>query len=227
MRFAAFSPWGSWLEVVAPNYQTLRLPLPQVLGRHVVLGETHLQTVALIKGKSPEDAFRDTAGSYSKGTGFGGSTFRIEPDGRFCWSTWGCHGTYQQEYGYIKQNHESFELEPIRHPGEAPHPRMKVRFCAVKWGDGTYLVEADDDTLLALARASLGPRDVRYFGQLAYCREFIRDEPPPGLPRLPARVWLKFALEEMTGRIKQNRVKLVLESLIGKRAEPGVPSTAY
>ncbi len=139
MQFGDFSPWGRWLEVCAANYQTLRLPLPHVLGRHVVLGETHLQTVALTSGKTPEDAFRHIAGSYSTRGGFGGSSFRIEPDGRFSWNSWGCRPPFHQEYGSLKRNQDSFQLEPIPHPGEETYPLVKGNFRTIQWGECAIL----------------------------------------------------------------------------------------
>ena len=35
---AEFSPWGRWLEISAPNYQTLRVTLPEVVGAELGLG---------------------------------------------------------------------------------------------------------------------------------------------------------------------------------------------
>lgn len=225
MHFGAFSPWGRWLEVCAANYRTTRLPLPQVLGRHVVLGETHLQTVALTRGKTPEDAFRDIAGCYTRDTGYGGSGFRIEPDGRFSWSAWGCTPPSLQEYGSLNRTQDSFQLEPIPHPGEETHPLVKGKFRRIEWGECAYFTFADDANLTRFCRASLTPNHPRNFGPPIYCRESDLKKPQTSLPRLPTRVWVRFLFQEASLQNEDGLLRLGIERFLRCGTHPGTPRT--
>ena len=118
-----FSPWGRWLEISAVDYQTVRIPLPEVMGPHTDLESSRVRKVGLTQGQTPENSFRDIAGSYQTAlnAAFEDCGFEIEPDGRFAWSVWG-NSSRPQEYGYLKQNEGEIELVPIPHPGKEIHP---------------------------------------------------------------------------------------------------------
>ena len=118
-----FSPWGRWLEVSAAGHRMVRMPLTEVLGPVADPACPCVGRVVLDRGPTPENAFGDLAGTYSGGGGFGGSWFKIEPDGRFAWGAYGC--TFRsREYGTIRRRGELIELTPIPHPGEEIHPLM-------------------------------------------------------------------------------------------------------
>ncbi len=211
-----FSPWGRWLEVFASGYQTVRAPLPEVLGPHVNLGHTGLGKVSLIKGKTPEDPFREIAGIYSVQLGMGGSAFVIEPDGRFAWSAAGCR-SHDQAYGRLKIHDGEIELVLIRHPGEEIHPLMTWKYRATAWGDRMYFSGTDYRELRELCRRALMPnRRASFYSCWIFSRQSDRDKPQVGLPRLPLEVWVKFLLDDLSLRNKDSSVRLALESLIAR-----------
>jgi hypothetical protein len=201
VKFGVFNPWGRWLEVSAPKCLTVRVPLAQVLGADVALGKTHVRPVFLSKGKSPEDSFRKIAGCYSQRRGMGGEQFRIEPDGRFAWSAGGCTFHYQA-YGYLKRNGESIELVAIANPGRELHPLMSQKFRAVEWGARMYFCADEVQELQELCRTSLTPSRPCNAGHYCYCRDSDAEKPLAGLPRLPAKVWATFVLDEIWPRDK-------------------------
>ena len=110
-----FSPWGRWLEVWAPDYQTVRIPLPEVLGPHTDLERPCLQKVGLTPGRTPEDSLNDIAGIYDYGdTVIGVWSFEILRDGRFTYFAKSCSSPYFQEYGYLKRHDGEIQLISIR-----------------------------------------------------------------------------------------------------------------
>jgi hypothetical protein len=109
-----FSPWGQWLEVSAVEHRTIRIPLTQVLGLFADPDSPRLGKVALARGKSSENSFGDLAGTYSESWGFSGMLLKIELDGRFACSGWGCAFEIRQ-YGYLKRHGGQIELVPIPH----------------------------------------------------------------------------------------------------------------
>ena len=191
LRFGVFSPWGRWLELSAPNFQTVRIPLPQVLGSDVVLADTHNQTVVLTRGKTPENSFRDVAGTYTQRLGMGGSGFRIELDGRFAWYVGGCTSDYQ-EYGFLKRTGETIEFVTIPSPGNETHPLMTCKFRVVEWGQRLYFSADDARDLEGFCRASLTPNRRGNYSRPRYARDCDAGKPKTGLPRLPWKVWVKF-----------------------------------
>ena len=76
-----FEPWRDWLEVSAPGYQTLRIPLTEAVGPIGDLERLRVNEVSLTHGKTPANSFRDIAGTYDRSYG----RFKIEEDGRFAW----------------------------------------------------------------------------------------------------------------------------------------------
>jgi hypothetical protein len=209
-----FSPWGRWLEVSAAGYRTLRIPLPEVLGPKLALDHPGLESVALVRGPTPEDSFREIAGVYFNGGGFGGSGFVIEPDGRFAWSGYGC--TYDhKEYGRLRRHGSEIELIPIPHPGEEIHPLMTWRFRAIAWGDRIYFASAEE--LPELCRAVLrADRPPVIHSPWIYPRRSDGEKRPVGLPRLPLGVWVTFLLDELSLGNKEGGVRLALESLVAR-----------
>jgi hypothetical protein len=51
------------------------------------------------------------------------------------------------------------------------------------------------------------------------------EKPRTGLPRLPARVWLKFLFREASLRNQDGLLRLGIERLLGRRTNPGIPRT--
>ncbi len=151
-----FSPWGRWLEVSAAGHRTVRIPLTEVLGPVADPARPCVGRVVLDRGPTPENAFGDLAGTYCQGGGFGGSWFKIEPDGRFAWAAYDCTSTCQ-EYGTIRRRGELIELTPIPHPGEEIHPLMTRAFRRVIWGQRRYLAMADDRELRGICHDALAP----------------------------------------------------------------------
>ena len=204
----AFSAWGRWLEVSAAGYQTVRIPLPRVLGPHVHLGRPGLGTVTLVTGTTPEGPLRNIAGIYTTGfRGFGGSALEILRDGRYVYFAAGCTGTYQ-EYGNLERNDGEIQLVPIPHPGKEMVPEMPLRYRAIEWGDRRYLTSTDENDLREFCQAALNPNsDGRAAGLL---RLSDQNKPRTGLPRLPARVWIAFLLEKMGLRNEEDRLSEAL-----------------
>jgi hypothetical protein len=212
-----FSPWGRWLEVSAADFQTVRIPLPEVLGPHPDLEHPRLRKVGLTKGKTPEGSFNDIAGSYQTAINdaFQESSFEIEPDGRFAWSRW-ADASRPREYGYLKRNGGEIELVPIPHPGKEIHPLMTLKYRTIEWGDRLYLSTTEDRDLQRFCRAVLTPKHSTHSRDTyeGYLRESDREKPQTGLPRLPAKVWLKFLLKEMSLRNEDGSPRLALKSLL-------------
>lgn len=211
-----YSPWGRWLEVSAANHQTVRIPLSEVLGPIADLDQPARGTVSLSRGKTPEDSYRDLAGTYTTAsTGFSGNRFEIKPDGRFTWSAWSCMYD-MQEYGYLKRRGDEIELVPTPHPGTEVHPLMTFKFRAIRWGDRLYLSTTGPHDLGRFCRAALNPnrransRDT-YGG---YLRDSDLDKPQTGFPGLPGQVWLTFVIEELSLQNESGSLRTALESII-------------
>ena len=218
--FAVFSPWGRWLEVSAVGHPTVRIPLTDVLGPYADPTRRTLRTVALPRGVQPENPFRDLAGIYSAGGGFGGRWFEIEPDGRFAWCEWGCTSS-SEEYGYIERRDGEIELAPIPHPGRDIHPLVASRYRTIPWGDRLYLATTDDHELQEFCREALTPnrpsKSEDLYGSLL--RQSDRDKPQRGLPWLPAKVWVHFLTDEMSlsneeGSLRLRGVKSVIPPIL-------------
>jgi len=209
-----FSPWGRWLEVSAPDYQTVRIPLPEVMGPHIDLERRRLRTVSLTAGRTPEGSLDDIAGIYDYGSNaLGAWRLEILGDGRFAWFAAGCSGPYLQEYGYLKRNDGEIQLVPIPHPGK--ESGMTSKFKVIEWGSRMYLSTTDDHDLQSFCREALIPNHLTnstetYRGCL---RVSDREKPRIGLPRLPAKVWVKFLLDEMSLRNEEGSLRLALKSL--------------
>jgi hypothetical protein len=193
-----FSPWGRWLEVSAEGRRTRRIPLTEALGTDADPTSPPPGTVALARGEPPEETLRDLAGTYMLGGyGFGGCAFVIEPDGRFAWNAWGCT-FHTEEYGHVKRRGGEIELVPIPQPGREVNPLVTSRYRTVPWGDRLYLSLADDGELRDFCRTALMPdRPSRKGVYGSYRRLSDGDAPPPGLPRLPAGVWVRFVADEI------------------------------
>ena len=74
--FGSFSTRGWWLTVSAPEYQTRRIPLPEILGPQIDLNQSAFEKVLLAKGKSPVNSYNDIAGTYYHFVHHGGSMFQ-------------------------------------------------------------------------------------------------------------------------------------------------------
>jgi len=198
-RMGVFSPWGRWLEVSAADHRTRRIPLPEVLGQFADPAGPGVRKLTLARGETRENAFRDLAGVYIAGRGFGGRCFEIEPDGRFAWCESGC--TYRsEEYGYLKRHGEEIELVPILHPGRAINPLVTSRYRTIEWGERLYLSSTDEHELREFCRMALTPNRPSKSEDLygSFRRLSDRGKPQTGLPRVPAKVWVKFLIDEMS-----------------------------
>jgi hypothetical protein len=211
-----FSPWGRWLEVSAANHRARRIPLTEVLGPFADPAAPGLGKVALDRGETPENLFRDLTGTFSRGGGFGGCWFKIEPDGRFAWCAWGCTPPDFREYGYLKRHDGEIELVPIPHPGEEINPAMTVKYRAIEWGDRLYLSVADERELQGFCQKALIPNRPWHSrgGNGSYLRESDRNKPQTGLPRVPPEVWIGFLVNELSLNNEQGSLRLALDSLI-------------
>ena len=197
---ASFSPWGRWLEVSAADHQTRRVPLTEVIGQFADPGRLHPYKVALARGATRTDSFLDLAGTYIQGgRGFGGCRLKIEPDGRFAWSEWGCMPPDTQECGHLRRQGDRIELVPLPHFGMEADPRGTARYLAIGWGSRLYLSDTAPEALREFCRAALTPADPSRPADIAgsYRRESDHDARRTGFPRLPLKVWLGFMVEQI------------------------------
>jgi hypothetical protein len=217
-----FSPWGRWLEISAANHRTRRFPLTEVLGPFADPAGPGLGKVALDTDETPENSFRELAGIFTDGGGFGGRWFKIEPDGRFAYCSWGCTYEYR-EYGYLKRHSREIELVPIPHPGEETYPTMTLRYRTIEWGDRLYLSVADERELQGFCQKALIPNRPWHSlgGYGSYLRESDRDKPQTGLPRLPPEVWVRFLASELSLNNEEGSLRLALDSLLLKIPREG------
>jgi hypothetical protein len=83
-----------------------------------------------------------------------------------------------------------------------------------------YLSSTDDHDLQRFCQEALiTKRATNSLGSDGGClRVSDRKKPRTGLPRLPARVWVKFLLDEMSLRNEEGSLRLALESLIPRTA---------
>ncbi len=217
LTMGTFSPWGRWLEISAAGHDTHRIPLTDLLGPFADPVRPDLLNIALARGETRADSFRDLAGLYTDGgQGFGGVWFEIEPDGRFAWCAWGCVQPNPEEYGYLKRRGEEIELVPIPHPGVEVHPAVTLRYRAVKWGERLYLSVADDPSLREFCRESLTPNRPSH-SEITYeslLRESDRNKPETGQPRLPPMVWVRYLIDEMSLHNENGTLRLTLGSLL-------------
>ncbi len=228
VTMGVFSPWGRWLEISAANHRTRRIPLAEVLGPFAAPNLPGLGKVALDRGETPEHLFRDLAGTFSRGGGFGGSWFKIEPDGRFAWCAWGCVSPDSREYGYLKRHDGEIELVPVPHPGEEIHPAMTLKYRAIEWGDCLYLSVADERELQGFCQKALIPNRPWHSlgGYGSYLRESDRDKPQTGLPRLPPELWVRFLANELSLNNEGGSLRLALDSFLPKTPREGrAPTT--
>lgn len=214
--FGSFSPWGQWLEIHAQGYATLRVPLPEAVAGQNDLQHRALQTIALVRGKSPDDPCSDIAGTYStRSNGFGGDALEILADGRFAWNSSGCTFSHW-EYGVVKCQGEEIQLISVPNPGAESDPVVSQPKRLIEWGQRMYFVDTDDYHLWRFCRDSLTWNPAvdpsrSYTGML---RESDRDKGPAGLPRLPLRIWLTFLREETSLKNDENALTRVVRLLI-------------
>ena len=100
---------------------------------------------------------------------------------------------------------------------------MPAKFRIVEWGDCLYLAESSDKTLQDFCRAALKPISAARFDHSyrIYLRESDREKTPTGWPRLPAKVWVQFVLDEITFRHEECFSRTALESLLPAKAGQG------
>jgi hypothetical protein len=216
--FGSFSPWGHWLELHAPGYRNVHMPLTVVVAAHNDLQSLSTETISLDPGRSPDDSCRDIAGTYSTAsTGFGGCSLEILADGRFAWQASGCTFTLS-EYGAVERHGQEIRFAPVPNPGTETHPLVLQTFRAIQWGRRMYLVQTDDYDFWRFCRDALtwnGSADPnrRHTG---FLRESDRDKAPEGLPRLPLQVWMTFLRHEISLGNEEGAVVQLLELLISR-----------
>lgn len=214
MTLAEFDPWGRWLVVSAPGYQTRHVPLAELLGSVAEAADAGLGEVALARGDAVDKSFGDVAGTYAMGgNGFGGWTLQIEADGRFAWEESGCMPPPLREYGHVERRGDELALVPIAHAGNEGSPDMQCRYRIVDWGPRRYVapVEELEDFCRQVLTPSRPSRSSRCYGFLSSCAE--RDSPRTGLPQLPANVWARFLRSEISLQNKDGTLRLALDSL--------------
>jgi hypothetical protein len=194
-EIGAFSTWGRWLEISANGYQTARIPLTDVLGPEVDLDHIRLGTISLVPGQTPEDTFKDLAGSYHSTTNhIAGYRFEIQPDGRFIFSSSSCTSS-ASEYGFLKRSGAEIELLPIPRPGMEPFWLMAFKFQIIQWGDCRYF----SFRFHKFCKGALTPYRERRAGD-AYdtCIRSDDDQKiPTGFPSLPIGAWAEFLTYEL------------------------------
>ena len=208
-----FSPWGRWLEVSAADHRARPIPLTEVLGPFADPARPGHRKVALDRGPTPEDSFRDLAGRYSLCYAFSGSWFKIEPDGRFAWGARGCT-SQSSEYGRLSRRDSDIVLIPIPHVGEETHPVVTLKYRVIEWGDRHYLAIADERVLRGFCRRALFPkRPSRFEERWIYPRESDLGKLQTGLPRVPPGVWVGFLLDELSLDNDTGSLRLALDRL--------------
>ena len=95
---------------------------------------------------------------------------------------------------------------------------MTLKYRTIKWGDRVYLSSTEDRDLQSICRAALS--SIRLMNSRrehnGYLRASDREKPRTGLPRLPAKVWVKFLLDEMSLRNEDGSLRLALKSLLSR-----------
>jgi hypothetical protein len=212
-----FSPWGRWLEISAPDYATIRVPLVSVLGSLGDPARPGGGTLALSHGRMLDETLCDLEGEYSVLNPFSSCSFRIEPDGRFTWRHIDCW-IDNREFGHVKRRGREIEFKPIPNPDEQAHAAVTELYHMIEWKNHLYLVAADERSLAEFCRHTLFPdREVTSF--LIYKRDVdlpYREQPQTPLPRLPLNVWVSFVLDELSLNNAEGSLRLVVDFVIGK-----------
>ncbi len=224
-----FETWGRWLEVSAPGYRTVRLPLKDGLGGTADFVPTRRWDVPLARGVTPEGPFRDFAGTYRPATWSPSDRredwLRIEPDGRYALSEedhvgwkW-FHGRLESdgdEVHFIAFNSPLWRRSLLRSfryrtwrssprssrygPSWRSSPRSS-RYRWITWGDRRYLCPVQDEALSELCWIALTPEsqpiEEPWF---LLTRPLDRSRPREGRPRIPASIWARFVLGELSLR---------------------------
>jgi hypothetical protein len=209
-----FSPWGRWLELSATGYQTVRIPLTNVLGPEVDVDQIKLPEVTLIPGKTPEDAFQDVAKTYHTNFGMGGASFRIQNDGRFTFDASSCTSSYS-EYGSLKRVGDEIELQSIPRPGTEPFWMMTFRYRIIQWGDCRYLSRTDNSEIRRFCQGGLRPFGRRMPGESygGYVRSGDEKKKPVGWPSLPLGAWVDFVAYQVGFDPNKSRVQNALTTI--------------
>jgi hypothetical protein len=128
-----------WLEVSAPGYQRLLVPLTQFTGERGDLQRPSPIRVARREGESPGDVLQDIAGEYGCDFGQIISTIDILADGRFSWTEWGCF-TYEKEYGFVRRADGAIRLNPIPRNQHKVNEHLLSPLYPITWNTCTFLL---------------------------------------------------------------------------------------
>ncbi len=197
-------PWGQWLEVFAPGYQTRRTSLIEVLGPTLDLEHPRPGRITLARKTTADEPFREFAGTYGK--------FIIEPDGRFSFARFPICGNGRSclEFGYLSKVGDEIVVHAIRHPGKEPGYIVASNYRFIAWGERLYFCPTEDASVQSLCRAGLRLGSTDYLEFWANPRESDTTKPRTGLPKFPWQIWAKFAFDEVTLRSGDNCLKMAL-----------------
>jgi hypothetical protein len=213
-----FSTRGRWIEVSTEGHRTLRVSLTEMIGPFADSARPRLRKVALVRGETREDSFRDLAGQYLSGvrSQHGGPCLAIEPDGRFGWSSGGRN--QEEEYGYLKWHDGEIELIPIPQPGKEVNPYVKIRYRPIQWGNRLYLCPMSDYGIREFCRSVLSQNSPTSWSHNygLYFPESDLDKPLTGTPLLPLKLWARFLLDEMSLKNDKGGLRLALAFLVLK-----------
>ncbi len=189
-----------WLEVAAPGYRRLAIPLTLFIGE---IGNLDAPTpprikVELHRGDSPADSLDEWAGEYNGMNSVRYAKLRILADGRFAWTA-GSGDFKDEDFGYAAECDDEFKFLPEHRV----YAFKNDRFSPVTWGARRYIIE-----LTGLKAFCETVREGKvcdcHFGRIGSVYLRIGDEKvkPQGLPELP-RKWASFLLQgPIVGKIE-------------------------
>ena len=193
-----FSTWGWFLDVHAPGFPRVCIPLPDALGLSAD-SEAPTSTIAMTRDAAPADAFRDVAGVYRRTDIEENRDFHllISRDGRLGSDNarWGFH-----PYGMVSRRDGKLELRIFPCFGKDVDPSMRCPYLPIRWRGKRYLASTQDSDLRGFCRAAIlaYPRGRSLSARNVYVRKFDEEQEEAGLPSLPISVWWRFVIAELT-----------------------------
>ncbi len=185
-----------WLEISAPGYRHLAIPLTLYIGE---IGNLDAPTPPLIRveihrGDSHADSLTEWAGDYRELNSVRGARLRILADGRFAFFTRDWERD-RPEYGYAGIDNEEFKFLPEKHHDyHTRFPFGSQSYVPVTWGARHYIVETSGLTAFC-ETVREGKVSDCHFGPMGGVYLRVGDEKvkPHGLPDLP-RKWASFLM---------------------------------
>jgi hypothetical protein len=185
-----------WLEISAPGYRHLAIPLTLYIGE---IGNLDAPTpppirIEMHRGDSLAGSLTEWAGDYREMNSVRGARLRILADGRFAFFTHDWESD-RPEYGYAGIDNDEFRFLPEKHHDYLTRfPHESQKFTAVAWGARHYIVETSG--LRAFCeQVHEGKVCDCHFGPMGGVYLRVGDEKvkPRGLPELP-RKWASFLI---------------------------------